>query len=64
MNRKRLLWTPVFATALLMYFARVSHIAVLNYNLFLALLLLWSGAVIGFFRIFAGPGVRRSRLLK
>jgi hypothetical protein len=50
MNLKNIFWIPVIGTAVLIYFARTSHIAVLHYNLFLFLLLLWSGLVIGFFR--------------
>ncbi|MBN2032796.1 MAG: hypothetical protein JW836_05925 [Deltaproteobacteria bacterium] len=51
-------WFPVVGTAILMYFARVSHIAVLHYNLFLALLLAWCAAVIAFYRVFNAPGER------
>ncbi|HDR15930.1 MAG TPA: hypothetical protein ENN79_10700 [Desulfobacteraceae bacterium] len=50
MISNNILWAPVFATAVLMYLARVFHIAVLHYNVFLILLMLWSGLVIGFFR--------------
>jgi hypothetical protein len=44
-------WLPVVCTAILMYFARTSHIAVLNYNLFLISLLVWVAAVMAFYRI-------------
>jgi hypothetical protein len=50
MSLNSIFWLPVIVTAVLMYFARVSHIAVLHYNLFLLLLMSWSGVVIGFFR--------------
>jgi hypothetical protein len=54
----RLLWAPVVCTAILMYFARTSHIAVLHYNVFLILLLVWVAGVIAFFR-FMGLSVGR-----
>ena len=44
-------WAPVVFTAFLMYFARTSHIAVLNYNLFLISLLVWVAAVMAFYRV-------------
>jgi len=44
-------WIPIVVTAVLMYFARGSHIAVLNYNLFLISMILWVGALIAFYRI-------------
>jgi hypothetical protein len=50
MRSNNIFWLPVITTAVLIHFARVSHIAVLHYNLFLILLLSWSGLVIGFFR--------------
>ena len=56
---KWLAWIPILTTAVLMYFARTSHIAVLNYNLFLISLIVWAAALIAFYRILAlkaGPG--------
>ena len=58
-------WIPIALTALMMFFARVSHIAVLNYNLFLASLIVWAAALIAFYRILAlkaGTGGKRSHL--
>jgi len=62
MNSNTIFWIPVIATAFLMYFARISHIAVLHYNLFLLLLMLWSGLVIGFFRFLHKRARRRGRI--
>jgi hypothetical protein len=49
-------WFPVAATAILMYLARVSHIAVLHYNVFLISLLVWCGALIAFYRVLNRTG--------
>lgn len=43
-------WIPIVVTAVLIYFARGSHIAVLNYNLFLTSLMVWVAALIAFYR--------------
>jgi len=60
----KILWSPVAATAVLMYFARTSHIAVLHYNVFLFLLFLWCGLVIAFFRVFHTGKLRMGGIRK
>ncbi|MFO8090931.1 MAG: hypothetical protein R6U13_13905 [Desulfatiglandaceae bacterium] len=59
-----MLWLPVVATAVLMYLARVSHIAVLHYNVFLILLLVWGAVIIAFFRFLCKGGVCRKGIRK
>ena len=43
-------WPPLAVTILLMYFAKTTHLAVLHYNLFVLMLLGWSGFLIFYFR--------------
>jgi hypothetical protein len=51
-------WSPVAATAVLMYLAKASHIAVLHYNLFLISILVWCAFLIAFYRIFNRTGTQ------
>jgi hypothetical protein len=51
-------WSPVAATAIMMYWAKASHIAVLHYNVFLISILAWCGGLIAFYRVFNRTGMQ------
>jgi hypothetical protein len=58
MTSKSLSWAPAIATAIAMYLAKASHIAVLHYNVFLLSILAWCGGLIGFYRLLHWAGAR------
>ena len=58
MTSKLLSWSPAIATAIVMYLAKASHIAVLHYNVFLLSILAWCAGLIAFYRLLYRGGAR------
>ena len=58
MTSKLLSWSPAIATAIVMYLAKTSHIAVLHYNVFLLSILAWCAGLIAFYRLLSRAGDR------
>jgi Ca2+/Na+ antiporter len=50
MKNKVIAWIPLAITVVLMYLARITNLGVIDYNLFIILLMVWVFIMINFYR--------------